>query len=498
MQRVFFWRSLLIGLVILTLSQNFVSADSDQRPRRFNPREADYFDLVDGTFQLTPEEIALLEQSGVVMSDRLAFNNFITAYADIYWKDLPVLVTTDSILHSIHETYDDLLQQMEIHILMPRLRQMLSQSLVTLQANANTNTDPILTPLYEDLITYLDTALLLLMDAPSSGNRYHTLAYDATAVEEIDLFGVKREIDFTLFKPRGHYTEDYYLGLYFRAMTWLAQIDFRMVEFDPFSAEPALNLEALANAILLNQTIQAAQQRPNWDAIDALLVDFIGHSDNMTLNDLERLMNDTGIHTPADALNYANPDQLLQMLTTTDYGWQRISGQITWAYIDRNEAIPQPVTFMLMGSRYVIDSEIMTNVVFDRLRTADGQAILRPYPNPLDTMYALGNDRALTHLANDLAHYGYQANLEAVRTTVNDTTTANPDFWNSSFYNRWLATLRTLNNPVTDDGFYADSMQTPAWADKMLHTQLASWTQLRHDNILYVKQSYTTGGITCE
>jgi hypothetical protein len=34
-------------------------------------------------------------------------------------------------------------------------------------------------------------------------------------------------------------------------------------------------------------------------------------------------------------------------------------------------------------------------------------------------------------------------------------------------------------------------MQTAAWRDKSLNTALASWTELRHDTILYAKQSYT-------
>jgi hypothetical protein len=34
-------------------------------------------------------------------------------------------------------------------------------------------------------------------------------------------------------------------------------------------------------------------------------------------------------------------------------------------------------------------------------------------------------------------------------------------------------------------------MQTRAWQEKELQTSLASWTELRHDTILYAKQSYT-------
>jgi hypothetical protein len=39
-------------------------------------------------------------------------------------------------------------------------------------------------------------------------------------------------------------------------------------------------------------------------------------------------------------------------------------------------------------------------------------------------------------------------------------------------------------------------MQTAAWWQEKMNTQLGSWAQLRHDNLLYAKQSYT-GGIIC-
>jgi hypothetical protein len=39
-------------------------------------------------------------------------------------------------------------------------------------------------------------------------------------------------------------------------------------------------------------------------------------------------------------------------------------------------------------------------------------------------------------------------------------------------------------------------MKTGAWQQEKMTTQLASWAELRHDNLLYGKQSYT-GGFTC-
>src|SRR5581483_12350869 len=41
------------------------------------------------------------------------------------------------------------------------------------------------------------------------------------------------------------------------------------------------------------------------------------------------------------------------------------------------------------------------------------------------------------------------------------------------------------------------AMRTREWALKASVTQLASWTQLRHDTILYAKPSYTSGE-SCE
>lgn len=37
---------------------------------------------------------------------------------------------------------------------------------------------------------------------------------------------------------------------------------------------------------------------------------------------------------------------------------------------------------------------------------------------------------------------------------------------------------------------YPAYMQTPAWSKRSLNAALASWTELRHDTILYAKQSY--------
>lgn len=312
------------------------------------PAKARYFDLVQKQLGLNANELALLERQGFVVSDRLAFEKFTTAYAYIYWKDLPVLVTTDSILHAIHQTYDDLLKNLETSMLAPWLDELLAQTRRQLEIDRGAAQDPRLLALYADLETYLAVPRALLQASPRTpvppaAEPYLALAEAAGSVEKVRLFGGERDIDFTLFKPRGHYTESEALQRYFRAMSWLAQIDFRMVEYNPHG-RPYLNLDHVAAAVLLRQTIDRAGQRPSWEQFDALFGAFVGRSDNTTLPDLDRFMADAGLKTPGDVLGYTDPARLLELLTTRDYGHQRITGQLIWSAPGNGAPVPRPVS----------------------------------------------------------------------------------------------------------------------------------------------------------
>jgi hypothetical protein len=113
-------------------------------------------------------------------------------------------------------------------------------------------------------------------------------------------------------------------------------------------------------------------------------------------------------------------------------------------------------------------------------------------PDPLDIMFVLGNENALPLLKPELEKYPYAYKLEEMRYLVDQ---YDDSFWEQSLYNTWLSAIRSLNPPV-DMSKHPFFMQTSAWQIQKLNTQLASWAELRHDNILYAKQSYT-GGTSC-
>jgi hypothetical protein len=71
-----------------------------------------------------------------------------------------------------------------------------------------------------------------------------------------------------------------------------------------------------------------------------------------------------------------------------------------------------------------------------------------------------------------------------------------PEAWEESLYTRWLGALRQLSVPTTD-ARWPQAMRTRAWARHALNTQLASYTELKHDTVLYAKQPYASI-IVCE
>jgi hypothetical protein len=60
----------------------------------------------------------------------------------------------------------------------------------------------------------------------------------------------------------------------------------------------------------------------------------------------------------------------------------------------------------------------------------------------------------------------------------------------------WLGALRALAPAGGGQSGPFAVASTEPWGRRLLNAQLASWAELRHDTILYVKQSYSTG-VSC-
>ena len=68
----------------------------------------------------------MLREQGLVAVDPGTPLTFGTAYHQLYVRDLPVLVTTDSILHAVHRSYDRILMEVEATWFAPMIDELLA------------------------------------------------------------------------------------------------------------------------------------------------------------------------------------------------------------------------------------------------------------------------------------------------------------------------------------------------------------------------------------
>lgn len=439
--------------------------------------------------QLSDTERDLLRQNSFVLSQRQRFYSFSGAYEQLYLQHLPVYITADSILHALHRSYDEMLAELESTYLKDELGAWLDglrRQLGTISPDAYPSA------LRSEVDVYLATALSLLRGyahspltadaaAASAIADWMQAAEAAAGPQRVTLFGVPLTLDFSQFRPRGHYTRSLDLQRYFRSVMWLANAELRIVERQA-GQSATLHRSALSAAQLLYALHDAAAWQ-NRHHIDVLLQLFIGEEDQLTLEQLTRLWAMLGISTPGD-LAARSDAEILTTLDRGGFGVGRIASQL----LAGGAAVQ---TFLLLGQRYTPDSEVLSSVVYAR---AGGGAVARIMPSPLDVAFAtLRNNHALALLAPDLTTHAYAPDLARARVLSDG---HGEQFWHSNLYTGWLGALRALSpdESVEDPARFGlpQLMATEAFGRRLLNTQLGSWAQLRHDTILYVKPSTTS------
>jgi hypothetical protein len=449
---------------------------------------------------LSSAEQQALTQKGFVISDAHDFPTFAYGYSTIYMEDLPVYISADSILEGVHRSYDKMLELSEQTKLESELTLLLDGMRANLAGGAGAELGA---AAQADVDTFLAVAASLLEGstlAPVAGGsaadiqNFVGLATAATGTADVNLFGeLRTNEDFSEFKPRGHYTDSADLGRYFQALIWLGRIDLRLLETQPDGSRVFQRRQL--DAMLLMNALATSDLRAHFDSVDTTIRLFVGEPDYMQLPEVGSLLSDVGATTLADAAMVSD-ETFEKAIIEGGYGVQRIASHIMVDGIASTGTLPPTLSFALLGQRYVIDSNVFSNLVYDRVGAGK---IARMMPNPLDVAFTVfENNQAATLLAPDLTAYPYAPDLAAMRLLVEQHP---PDFWQGSLYNLWLGALRELG-----PGAIASSSGTaglPAtfkseqWGRRLLSTELASWAELRHDTIAYSKQSYS-GASFCQ
>lgn len=505
---------------------------AEQIPRReyvdrltFDPAKAKYFDETAKRLQLTDIEREMLQKSGFVSIDHGQRYSFGSLYFAVYSNDLPVLITTDSILHAMHCAYDDILMEIEQTLFTDVLGEVLRKCHEELGNSASSWGATAAN--YRDVDLYLTVARNLLRGASApAGKKIHPrldawngrllvsskLGQDQEVLQILEsvrslklqtgghadstsIYGGARAIDYSQFQPRGHYLKTAPLSRYFRAMIWLGRPDtgWNLLPPDPQSGIVSDTPRELRNAVILTKLLESTKSVEGLRQMNQILAFMVGESDNLSVFQMIELLGRQQVDSAGDLTWGSQVSAFQDALRKGGFGEQHIRGQ--WVESDPTtlDQVAPPSLFQMFGQRFTVDSFVLSKVVYDSI-IFDGNKVERRMPQGIDLMYALGNDTVLPLLEPELDKFPYASNLKASREFVGQ---FKQPFWQSNLYNIWLDSIRALDDDRAGEQRLPETMRTEAWQRKQLQTQLASWAELRHDTMLYAKQSYTAE-VSCE
>jgi hypothetical protein len=438
--------------------------------------------------QLTGPQRQLLSQNGfVVLPPKPGeYREFYQIYEAGRYDMRPVFVTTDSIYHVYHLLFDKMLRDLERDSLISTLNSLTSTMLQAsdqqYQALKGTTLEE---PALRNVAFFAVAAQLLglpeAVPSEATGLVDAELALiEAAAGTQIspiwdrpDLPDDKKLIeDYSQYIPRGHYTRSEELKKYFKAMMWYGRLTYRLR--DEFETRRAL---------LMTQAIRtAADGTPAvtlWQNIYEPTTFIVGKADDLSFFEYGGLMDQVFGPDP-DPVSFADEAKFAAFMEAAkSLPPPQINSMWVWIWEDTQEATKG---FRFMGQRFTLDAYVFGQVIWRKVGTLEKP---RGLPKGLDFMSAMGSEEAyaiLKEMGED-QYANYDTQMVKVRKEIASLET---DSWTQNLYWSWLYTLQPLLEPK--DTRYPAFMQTQAWTRKDLQTALGSWTELKHDTILYAKQ----------
>lgn len=432
----------------------------------------------------TRAERAILGDKGFVISSEAKVPSFHLGYTTLFKAHEPMYFTADALLHALHTSYDSILMEVEENALMGELGTLVDEMRKGLAKGALGTPES-----RADIDLYLAVADGLLREkggAPVAGARPEEAAKllesarNAAGPATLDLFGEKIEIELSMLKPRGHYTSSPELSRYFQAMMWLGRGEIRLVKYAPDGA-PLVNRRALGGVLLLDALL-TERARLAYKRIDDTTRAFVGPPDSLSFPGLGRAAVAGGLMRVADLASLGDAEIAKAL---GGEAAQRIGSSL----LGPSRPGQAPIDFLMLGQRYVFDSEVFSSVTYGRLPQK------RMMPSPLDVGFAVFENPAAPKLLEpEFQRFGYRGALEAAG---KQGAQMGPALWEGSLYHLWLGALRELSPRAERDAALPGVMRSEAWQRRMMSTQLASWAELRHDTLLYAKQSFTATAL-CE
>lgn len=416
------------------------------------------------------------------------YNEFYQAYESNRYSTTPVFITTDSTFHVYHLIFDKMLRDLEKTSFIPLINE-----LTTAMVDSSLQQ-------YEQLKgTSLEQAALRNL-------AYFTVAADLSGLDlqvpaeaqdladqEITLIDSKSPIsaspiwtmggesrdeqlleDYSQYIPRGHYTRSEALEKYFKTMMWYGRLTYRLN-----------NTVETQRALLLIQAMRDAQTSSGrtalelWQNVYDPTVFIVGKSDDLSIYEYGAISDQIFGENP-DLTSFSD-DALMTQFTEAAKTLPAPQINSMWVFIwqDRDEATQG---FRFMGQRFTLDQYVFGQLIYRKVGTLDNP---RSLPKGLDVLAAMGSDEAYRLLdeMGETQYENYDTQMDKVKSEVAG---FGLDSWTQNLYWSWLYAMQPLFAVKGEQ--YPAFMQNQAWLHKDMATALSTWTELKHDTILYSKQ----------
>ncbi len=491
---------------------------------------------------LNPEESNVMANSGGGFDQMLSAFDLIGGSSSIYYRkpEDSRLVTPDVVLHAYHKFFENTLELLEQN----ELGQTLNEFLVTLQTNLATaakNSEGVIKERYQNLNAQIILARVLnenqngikpdsfaspeeetafwekdktadnfnnakkILNKYSSGLPANLITaiqtdlndiYEAKNVGVSLLFGQYSDTlktDYTQFTPRSHYAKNSKLRAYFRTMMYLGRSSY-FLQKDVGITDTNLLIKQMAQ-----KSAQGIMPVTDWQKIMTITGYYAGQSDDLTYTEWTTYLNKIlgPGNNDAGLISTDSVGKLAQNLTQL-----RLPKILSDVIVDENigsqnksDLLRNSLSFRIFGQRFTFDAWMLNNLTAGQEATKFN---LPSTPSALFVPAAFGDPTAQKYTAELLQKdagfkpeevKSFNAKLAQVKTNI---TKIKHDEWFADMGRAWLYVLGSLTK--TYDKTYPKYMQATPFLDKQIQTYLGSYTELKHDTLLYAKQSYAEKG----
>ena len=425
-------------------------------------------------FYLDDKMTELIVRNGFVVREE-AGREFFDLYERNRYNMIPNFVTVDSLMHTYHVYFAYLLKNVEKGYLIDSVKELSMRMLDDSKEQYVQFKGSEWESAAIRNVAFFTVGAKLLDDTVNVEDYVSDIVESELsrieAAQGIMISGITDdEEDYSQYKPRGYYEGDSDLEAYFKAMMWYGRMHFKQETED---------LDR--SALLITKALDSDQNAYDlWQSVYSVTSFFAGASDDNGVCEYAPLIR-AAYGEDAKITDFiGNGDAFLNYRTNTA---ALSTPQINSIPIEDGEENVIP-GFRFMGQRFSIDAMVMQKLIYSNVQS-NGAGEKRMLPDVLDVPAAFGSEVALNLLKeNGVEDYpGYMENMEKLRTGIN---AADDSLWNASLYASWIHTLCPLLEKKGEG--YPIFMQNEEWAKKNLECFAGSYTELKHDTVLYSKQ----------